>query len=161
MSQAEACDGNLHSISHSHKRVLSGTIGVAFYFQNSAKSPPSCFIELTYIYLTILVTRLFYLLDYFSYFVSVGSASASQALVTGFESRLRQTFLRRRKISRCLGGVLFTLRRISLYPISEKFLEIHSCDKTVPEMLSTRKQTQKRKSFAIPTRCLTNKIKYL
>ena len=53
----------------------------------SAKSPRSASTSVSY---------------YFEYFGSVGSASAYQAVDNGFISRLRLTFLRRRKITRCL-----------------------------------------------------------
>ena len=45
--------------------------------------------------------------DHFSFYGLVGSASASQAVGGGFESRLCHTLLRRRKVSRCLAGLLF------------------------------------------------------
>ena len=47
--------------------------------------------------------------------ITVGSASAYQAVDGGFESRLRLTFLRRRKISRCLAGVLLLLHSFTLF----------------------------------------------
>ena len=45
--------------------------------------------------------------NYLSYDGSVGSASAYQSVDSGFGSRLSLIFLTRRKIARCLTGVLF------------------------------------------------------
>ena len=51
-----------------------------------------------------------YISCYLRHDCSVCSASAYQSVDSGFESRLRLIFLTRRKIFRCLAGVLFQHR---------------------------------------------------